>query len=137
MAIQKELITADDLLRPPCAYMRCELGDEEVIEMATNGACYGVGSLAIGGALHKYVRTHELGRTCDAETGFRIRRNLVTLRAPDSTFLAAGRLTPPRPTQRFLQIAPDLVVEMGSLSDSAAAVQRKVEDWLGVGVRPV
>ena len=37
----------------------------------------------------------------------------------------------------FLKMAPDLAVEVVSPSDSAAAVQSKVEDWLGAGTRLV
>ena len=65
-----------------------------------------------------------------AETGFILRRNPDTVRAPDASFVSAGRLPPGDLPGGFLEIAPDLAVEVVSPGDTAREVQEKVEDWL-------
>lgn len=137
MATQRTLVTAEDLLRPPYSSIRCELVDGEVIEMTPTGESHGVVSLALGEAIRAHVRSRKLGRAYGAETGFRLSRNPDTVLAPDVAFVAAQRLPTGRPSRAFLQIAPDLVVEVVSPSDSAAEIQRRVEQWLDAGLRLV
>jgi Uma2 family endonuclease len=52
-------------------------------------------------------------------------------------FVAAGRLSADRPPKGFVELAPDLVAEVVSPSDSAREVEEKVQDWLSAGVRLV
>ena len=52
-------------------------------------------------------------------------------------FVSSERLGTSEAPSGFLERAPDLAVEVVSPSDSAAAVQSKVEDWLGAGTRLV
>ena len=59
------------------------------------------------------------------------------MRAPHVAFLSRERILTHQPQENFLQIAPDLVVEVMSPSDTAHQVQAKVEDWLSAGVRLV
>ena len=63
----------------------------------------------------------------------RSHRGPDTVRAPDVAFVAAERLGTGEIPTGFLEMAPDLVVEVVSPSDSANAVQAKVDDWLGAG----
>jgi Uma2 family endonuclease len=47
------------------------------------------------------------------------------------------RLPPPAQRRRFLELAPDLAVEVVSPSDSANAVHEKVLEYLSAGVQLV
>ena len=76
-------------------------------------------------------------RVFAAETGFLLQRNPDTVRAPDVAFVAGDRLGTGEIPAGFLEMAPDLAVEVVSPSDSATAVQAKVDDWLRAVTRLV
>jgi Uma2 family endonuclease len=81
------------------------------------------------------VRANELGRVFGAETGFRIARDPDTVRAPDLAFVSHSRLPAGRSPDGYLDLAPDLVVEIVSPSDRAQDVQEKMQDWMQAGSR--
>ena len=84
-----------------------------------------------------HVRDRNLGRVFVAEIGFLLRRRPDTVRAPDVAFVAAERLGTEETPAGFLELAPDLVVEVVSPGDSAGAVRDKILDWLAAGTRLV
>lgn len=90
-------------------------------------------TLSVGG----YVRAHNLGRIYTAETGFRLRSNPDIVRAPDFAFVLHGRITPDMDVTRFLDLAPDLAVEVISPGNSATDIAEKVREYLEAGVRLV
>jgi len=137
MSTQKILFTADDLLRLPNEGKRYELVKGELIEMAPTGGRHGRVAIRIGWRLGAYVEQQDLGEVFAAETGFLLERNPDKVRAPDGAFVAKGRLPPGDLPVGFLDIVPDLVVEVVSPSDTASYVQAKVEDWIRAGVRLV
>jgi Uma2 family endonuclease len=87
--------------------------------------------------LSQHVRQHNLGAVYAAETGFQLRQDPDTVRAADAAFVARSRIPPEGEPEGYWAIAPDLVVEVVSSSDSATAVQSKVTDWLAAGGRLV
>jgi Uma2 family endonuclease len=76
------------------------------------------------------------GRVVAAETGFTLQRNPDTVRAPDVAYVRIDRC-PTQPSAAFPEFAPDLVIEVLSTSDRAAAVREKVADRLAAGSPPV
>ena len=137
MATTQTLLTADDLLRMSADGKRCELIKGELIEMAPSGARHGNSSAAIAMVLGIHNKAHRLGKVFGAETGFRISHDPDTVRAPDAAFVSQSRLPPGSLPPGFLDLAPDLAVEVVSPSDTASHVHQKVEDWLEAGVRLV
>jgi Uma2 family endonuclease len=137
MSTQKVLFTADDLLRICTTGKRYELVDGELVEMAPTGARHGRVAIRTGSRLNNYVERNDLGEVFAAETGFRLARNPDKVRAPDVAFVSKGRLPQGDLPAGFLDIVPDLVVEVVSPSDTASYVQAKVEDWLRAGVHLV
>jgi Uma2 family endonuclease len=129
-----EIRTAEELLRNP-QIGRCELVRGELHMMSPSGAQHGIvaGNLfmAVGG----HVRAHGLGRTFAAETGFLIREDPDTVRAPDVAFVRTGR--PPTPPRGFYPGAPDLAVEVLSPDDRPGYVREKAAEWLEAGARAV
>jgi Uma2 family endonuclease len=81
-----------------------------------------------------HVNQHRLGRTYAAETGFIIRRNPDTVRAPDFAFVREER-APSIRQHGYLDLVPDLIAEVVSPSDSANHIQRKMQEWLDAGVQ--
>jgi Uma2 family endonuclease len=102
--------------------------------MAPTGGRHGRVAIRIGSRLNTYVEQEDLGEVFAAETGFLLERNPDKVRAPDGAFVAKGRLPPGDLPVGFLDIVPDLVVEVVSPSDTASYIQAKVEDWLRAGV---
>jgi Uma2 family endonuclease len=69
-----------------------------------------------------------------SESAFVLERNPDTVRCPDIAFVASGRLPAGGLGPRFLELAPDLAVEVVSPSDRRSAVMAKVADYLRLGV---
>lgn len=131
------LVTADDLF---CMGEddRYELVEGVLVPMSPPpGFRHGETVLNVTFPVTGFVRAHRLGRTTGAETGYRLRRDPDTVRAPAFAFVARGRITPEMDQSRYLDLAPDLVVEVISPSDSRRAVATKVREYLDAGVRLV
>ena len=137
MSTSTRMVTADDLLRMPDDGRRYELVEGELTSMAPAGGRHGHVAMQIGWRLAEYVGKNGLGMTFAAETGFLLARNPDTVRAPDAAFVAAKRLPPSGVTASFVDIVPDLVVEVASPGDTASELQAKTEEWLRYGVRMV
>ena len=133
----KKLFTAEELLHLPATGRRLELVKGRVYEMPPPGARHGSVAMRIGSLLNTYVLGNLLGRAFAAETGFILRRNPDTVRAPDASFVAGDRLPEGELPVGYLEMAPDLAVEVVSPSDTAREIQEKVADWLRAGTRLV
>ena len=109
-----------------------ELVDGELLHMSPAGARHGNIATRLLARIHVFVTERKLGHVFDGQTGFRLPDG--NLRSPDVSFVAAERLPEGIPTG-FLQMAPDLAVEVLSPTDRAGDVAHKVGEYLGVGVR--
>ncbi|GBC99080.1 hypothetical protein HRbin17_01601 [bacterium HR17] len=110
---------------------KVELVDGEVIFMPPAGLEQGGISADLLTRLNNYVRRHKLGRVFDAQTGFRPHNNM---RAPDIAFVSKERL-PQKLPKGFLQVAPDLVVEVFGPHETVGDYEGKVQEYLSWGVR--
>jgi Uma2 family endonuclease len=130
------LVTADDLfaMGSDC---RCELVNGVLIPMSPSGYQASYIGLHLAILIGGYVEEHDLGTTTMADGGYRLRRDPDTVRAPDFAFVARGRITPEMDTTRYLELAPDLVVEVISPNDLASEITAKVIEYLDVGVKLV
>ena len=134
---RKALLTAEELPALSSEGKRAELVEGELIVIAPAGGRHG----RIANTIAYLLTGHSLGgrggTVFAAETGFVLRRDPDTVRAPDVAFISADRLGPDGAPPGYLEMAPDLAVEVVSPNDSAASVQSKVEEWLGAGTRLV
>jgi Uma2 family endonuclease len=137
MRARKTLLTAEELFRLSSTGRRYELVKGELFEMPPAGGRHGSVAMRIGTLLGSHVRASQLGEVFAAETGFILRRSPDTVRAPDASFVSKERLPAGELPVGFLEMAPDLAVEVVSPGDSARDVLEKVEEWLGAGVRLV
>ena len=129
-------MTAEELLRFQPPHKRTELVDGVMLVREPAGFRHGVIASVIGARVRNHVVQHELGVTVAAETGFILRRDPDTVRAPDVAFISRDRL-PPQDTRGFAELAPDLVVEVLSPDDQPGEVLAKCADWLRAGCRLV
>ena len=141
VSVAKTLVKAGELpalsARFSALGKRTELVGGGLVVMAPAGGRHGQVAHTLALFIGVHVRNRNLGRVFAAETGFVLRRHPDTVRAPDVAFVARERLGAEEAPAGFLEMAPDLAVEVVSPGDSAAAVRGKVRDWLEAGARLV
>lgn len=129
------LMTAEELFRLPKGRHRYELLKGELLTMSPSGAEHGVLAVVLAGHLFNHLKSRKLGFLFGAETGFRLQRNPDTVLAPDVAFVRKERLE--ALPKKYLELAPDLVVEVVSPNERDAKVAKKAALWLQLGVRMV
>lgn len=112
----------------------CELIDGRIVPMPPAGEEHGTIELTLGAELRSFVRRHRLGRVASGEAGIFIRHDPDRIRGADILFISSERATG-SPGKGYLEIAPDLVVEIMSPNDRWQDVRRKLEDYFSIGVR--
>ncbi len=137
MAVNTQLMTAEELLRLPRGTWRYELVNGKLRRMAPSGFTHGTVAAEIGARLTTFVREQGLGQVCAAETGFFLRRDPDTVRAPDAAFVSTATLERASPAGGFFPGAPDLAIEVISPSDTHTNVEEKVAEWLAAGTKVV
>lgn len=130
------LLTAEDLWGVGDEGHRYDLIRGELRRMAPTGGEHGEIGVTTGALLWTHARSRNLGTVCRV-SGFILARNPDTLLAPDVSFVRADRLLPHEERISFLELAPDLAVEVNSPSERPSDVPSKVEIYLTAGVRMV
>jgi Uma2 family endonuclease len=105
--------------------------------MPPTGGEHGDVALNVGFLLKGYIKAHDLGIVCAAETGFILKRNPDIVRAPDASFVAKERIPAEGIPRGYWPFAPDLAVEVVSPHDRFEEVQEKVAQYLAAGTRLV
>jgi Uma2 family endonuclease len=137
MANTTDHFTAEQLASLADNGKRYELVDGVLHMMSPAGGRHGriAGKLLLRIGVH--VEKHKLGATFAAETGFLIRQNPDTVRAPDVSYVSHARLGEFADHPGYLPLAPDLAAEVVSPKDSSSDVEEKANAWLTAGVRVV
>ena len=135
MVAQTQLMTAAELMALPDDGYRYELVRGELRKMPPAGFEHGELSLDIGSSLSTYVKAHNLGKACGAETGFLIGSNPDHVLAPDASFVRRERVAAAGRVTGYFPGPPDLAVEVISPHDRYTEVAEKVADWLAAGVQ--
>ena len=125
MRTKKTTLTAEELLRLSTTGHRYELVKGELFEMPPAGGRHGSVAMRIGALLNAYVRVHSLGEVFAAETGFILRWDPDTVRASDAAFVAKERLPTGELPPGYLEMVPDLAVEVVSPGDSHSGSEGK------------
>jgi Uma2 family endonuclease len=130
--------TADQLLALPSGMgKRYELVAGELRVMSPAGWEHGEIVYNLQTLLGHFIRENRLGQGFGAETGFMLRRNPDTVRAPDFAFIAKQNLPKSRPNEAYWPGAPDLAVEVLSPGDTTGEVDEKIQEWLAAGCKAV
>ena len=137
MTTADKLITAEELLRmpEPADGTHFELFRGELVKMAPAGGRHGRIALKVGAALLAFVEEHDLGQVASNDTGVFTQRDPDTVLGPDVVFWSHQRL--PEMPDGFVEVPPDLAVEVVSPSDTQSRVHEKVLHYLDHGVRLV
>lgn len=138
IAPEKTVTTAEALLRLPTGLgERYELVKGELKIMSPAGFEHGEIAMALGERLRAYVRKKHLGAVPAAETGYRLRTNPDTVRAPDVSFVSKARREKLGRLKGYFPGAPDLAVEVVSPDDAAELVKSKVKEYFDAGSKLV
>ena len=134
---EPRLLTAADLLRLYSEGVRGELIRGVLCETMPTGHEHGkiVTKLVI--RLGNFVEPRELGTLVASDSGVWLERDPDTVREPDIAFTSAGKIPVDARITGYAEVAPDLVVEVSSPSDSRREVHDKAHMWLSHGVRLV
>ncbi len=137
MVIEKKPVTAEELLQLPDNGLRYELIAGELREMTPPGGPHGLIQARIARLFANFVEEQGLGYLVGVESGVILRRHPDTVRSPDVYVIARERLPAGTLADGYLQVVPNLIVEIVSPGDRASDVQEKAQDWLDAGARLV
>ena len=136
MTTKPKLMTAEELLAMPRGDGRkYELIRGVLMEKVTTGDPHALVVAMIAAILNLFVGPRNLGGVRAGEPGYLLEVGPDTVRAPDVSWIAPGRV--PARTRGYPSLAPDLAVEVKSPSNSRPEMRRKAEMWLSFGTRLV
>ena len=126
------LMTGEELLRRP-DLEPCELVEGRIVPMSPTGPIHGGLEVRLAARLLTWAESTGRGRVLGGEVGIYIRRNPDTVRAADVLFISNGRYER-RTSAGYLEVAPELVVEILSPDDRWSDVMAKLADYFQAGV---
>lgn len=129
------LLTGDDLLALG-DIGPCELVDGRIVPMSPTGGEHGAIEALLTSALVNFVRARKLGQVMGGEVGIYTRRQPDRVRGADVAFWSKDRM-PGRPTRKFVEVAPELAVEILSPDDRWSDLRQKIEEYFAIGVERV
>jgi Uma2 family endonuclease len=130
-----KLITAEEFARlpnPPDG-SRQELVRGVIETMPPPGGLHGLCCSRVDRRLGNFVEERDLGHVFVNDTGFVSERDPDTVRGPDVSFWRKERLQ--EIPEGYIEIPPDLAVEVVSPNDRYSRIRRKVREYLAKGVR--
>ena len=126
------LWTIADLERLPDDAFRYALIKGELFRMPPPRFRHGRIISVLNWHVYGYVTEHELGVVSD-QSGFVLERDPDTVLGPDLAFVQGGRL--PADENAYPELAPDLVIEVVSPSQTGPSVEEKTSLYVDAGVR--
>lgn len=137
MAIESSVVSAPLLSGADLAELvgiePCELVEGRIVPMSPTGYEHGLIENALGAELRAFAQAHKLGKVLVGEVGIYTHCNPDTIRAADVLFISNARYTQ-RQSKSYLDVAPELVVEIMSPGDAWADAMRKLREYFAIGV---
>jgi len=130
------LVTGDELLGMG-NIGPAELVEGRIVLMSPTGYKHGRYEGRFYKYLEAFVEPKKLGEVFIGEVGIYIRRNPDTIRAADVAFISTERLAQQKQEEGFLEVAPELIVEVMSPSDRWSDVKQKLREYFSIGVKLV
>jgi Uma2 family endonuclease len=134
---QTEALTTGEQLLAMGNIGPCELVEGRIVMMSPTGDDHGGYESNFDEHIKVFVRKHQLGKVRVGEIGIYIRRNPDTVRAADVIFISNARYAQRKQKGGYLDVAPELVVEIMSPDDRWSEVKQKLRDYFSIGVKLV
>jgi Uma2 family endonuclease len=131
----RRYVTSDEFLSHPAAMGPSELVRGEVRVMTPASGPHGVIAGTMFAALNAFVEARQLGLCFPDNTGFLLPGLGDTVRSPEVAFIRAAQLPRGGIGPGWIAIAPDLVVEILSPSETASDLAEKLRDYRAAGTR--
>jgi Uma2 family endonuclease len=128
------LISGDELARMP-DHELTELIDGRVVPLSPTNPEHGRLEFKIAALLNSIISTQNLGLIMVGEVGIFTRWNPDRVRGADVVFISHAQYDRRTKTRGFLDVAPEVVVEI--LSPERPDTEQKVVEYLAIGVRLV
>ena len=132
----EQLITGDELARMS-DHDLCELIDGRIVPMSPTNPDHGRIEVNIAAALRGVAGVQNLGIVMTGEVGIFTRWNPDRVRGADVVFITHAQYERRTKTRGFLDVAPELVVEILSPENRHVDMRQKVQEYLAIGVRLV
>jgi Uma2 family endonuclease len=133
----KKLLTAEEffLLPPPSDGSQQELVRGEIVTMPPPGGMHGVSCNKAGRHIGNFVDANDRGTVTSNDTGFVTERGPDSVRGPDIAYWSKERL--PVVPVGYVEVAPDMLVEVLSPSNTSKHIRTKLIEYFAKGVRLV
>jgi Uma2 family endonuclease len=131
---QNKLLTAEEFWRlpNPSDGSQQELVRGEIITMPPPGGRHGVSCNKTGRRLGNFVEDHDRGTVTANNTGFITERGPDSVRGPDIAYWSKEKL--PVVPLGYTEIAPDMLVEVLSPSNTTEQILAKLREYFARGV---
>ena len=134
-----QILTYEDYLALPETMQRYEIIDGELIMPPAPLFGHQWRSKKVFQPMDAYVEEHQLGLVLYAPVDIMISKDPLRTRQPDILFISFERMEKygldAMEELPFLDVAPDLVVELISPSESPQKIEDKLTDYRRIGVR--
>ena len=141
MVVEKQYISADRFLeiveQPQYDDRIVDLVEGEIVDMPLPSGEHGEILSLLVVRVASFVNENKLGRVTTGDAGFLLERNLDgrdTMRGLNLAFISGKKAPIPLPN-RFLNLAPDLAVEVISPSNVASVIHLKIRQLLRAGTQ--
>ncbi len=115
---------------------RAELVEGRLHLMAPTGYEHGISENRVGSLLREYVDRKRIGEVLTGEVGIYTRRSPDTVRGADVLYISNERFSKVA-SKSYLDVAPELIVEIVSPDDRWANMVEKLEEYFAIGVKAV
>ncbi|MGQ0603423.1 MAG: Uma2 family endonuclease [Anaerolineales bacterium] len=132
---QEKTITGEELAQMTGVGL-CELIDGRIVPMSPTGNEHGNVEVNFSEVLKGFVRQSRTGKIRAGEIGLYTQRNPDRVRAADVLFISNERYAQLK-SKSYLDIAPELIVEILSPHDAMAETTQKLREYFAIGVRLV
>lgn len=122
-------VTVEELWEMPDEPYRFVLIDGELHRMPGAGGTHGALQMYLGAHFVPFVVARGLGKIY-GDTGFRLFPDRETTLFPDVAFVRAERVPPAEREERFLDLVPDLAMEIESPSDYPELKDEKLTAYM-------
>jgi Uma2 family endonuclease len=125
----KQLLTAEEFFRlpDPGDGSQQELVRGEIITMPPPGGMHGVCCSKADRRIGNFVEEHSLGTVTCNDAGFITERGPDSVRGPDIAYWSKEKL--PVIPVGYIEVAPDLIVEVLSPSNTSKKIQNKLHEY--------
>jgi len=131
----RRYVTSDEFLTYAAAAGPSELVRGEIRVMTPASGAHGVIAGTIFAAINAFVESGQLGQCFPGNTGFLLPGLGDTVRSPDTAFVRREQSPDGGIGSGWVSVAPDLVVEILSPSETASELEEKVRDYRAAGTR--